>query len=456
MVNAFGHAMPAIVRPQARRLHCRDPRIVANYVKKYEQRAIQYELLPRVEKLLSQVKYPLSYSLQQEFEELDSLRCSITREAEQKCRKLRKSQVAFSLALQLASRHIKLFLLLHKKLSGRKVSSRLIMRTLAKTGLNREVLGLSKAQVETRLKESYSAYYQVKKGHVANRQSYLEDLASALADQQDTSKVNMIHQLKEREHQRAVARKIRYLQGKLNRNSTTMVTIEATDGSLQDITDKVLMEQAIMDSNAEKFRQSHHRPFYKDPLKRDFGFKDLTPASGRVLAGVYESNLPIPLAEQLLLKALHKPTAVREAEPQPMDISLVNYRYFWSRARETTSSYPCAVSFSTMKAGSTSNLISAIECHLTRIPLLSGYAPLRWRKCLDVMIPKKSGITTLSGLRTICLFATDCNFAFKHIGRAMMGLAEKTKALAPEQYSSRKRHRVTDLAVNKALTYDIV
>jgi hypothetical protein len=72
------------------------------------------------------------------------------------------------------------------------------------------------------------------------------------------------------------------------------------------------------------------------------------------------------------------------------------------------------------------------------------------------MIPKKSGITTLSGLRTICLFATDCNFAFKHIGRAMMGLAEKTKALAPEQYSSRKRHRVTDLAVNKALTYDIV
>ncbi|MFN9979429.1 MAG: hypothetical protein ACK53Y_05925, partial [bacterium] len=114
-------------------------------------------------------------------------------------------------------------------------------------------------------------------------------------------------------------RKIRSLQGKLNRNSTTMVTIEATDGSLQDITDKVLMEQAIMDSNAEKFRQSHHRPFYKDPLKRDFGFKGLTPASGRVLAGVYESNLPIPLAEQLFLKALHKPTAVREAGPQPMD-----------------------------------------------------------------------------------------------------------------------------------------
>jgi hypothetical protein len=139
-----------------------------------------------------------------------------------------------------------------------------------------------------------------------------------------------------------------------------------------------------------------------------------------------------------------------------MDISLVDYRYFWSRARETTSSYPCAISFSTMKAGSSSNLISAIECHLTRIPLLSGYSPLRWRRCLDVMIPKKSGVTTLNGLRTICLFATDCNFAFKHIGRAMMGLAEKTQALAPEQYGSQKRRRATDLAVNKALTYDII
>jgi len=37
-----------------------------------------------------------------------------------------------------------------------------------------------------------------------------------------------------------------------------------------------------------------------------------------------------------------------------------------------------------------------------------------------------------------------------------MQVAERTKLLAPEQYQSRKRHRAIDLAVNKALTVNIM
>jgi len=69
---------------------------------------------------------------------------------------------------------------------------------------------------------------------------------------------------------------------------------------------------------------------------------------------------------------------------------------------------------------------------------------------------KKSGITDLAGLRTIVLFPVDCNYAFKHVGREMMKVAESTKSLAPEQYGSRKQHKAIDLAVNKALTFDIL
>jgi hypothetical protein len=72
------------------------------------------------------------------------------------------------------------------------------------------------------------------------------------------------------------------------------------------------------------------------------------------------------------------------------------------------------------------------------------------------MLLKKSGVTDLSGLCTIVLFPVDCNFAFKHVGRSMMRVAEKTKSLAQEQYGSRKRHKAIDLAVNKALTFDIL
>jgi hypothetical protein len=72
------------------------------------------------------------------------------------------------------------------------------------------------------------------------------------------------------------------------------------------------------------------------------------------------------------------------------------------------------------------------------------------------MLQKKSGVTDLSALRTIVLFPVDCNYAFKHIWWKMMQIAELTKSLAPEQYGSRKRHKAIDLAVNKALTFDIL
>jgi hypothetical protein len=72
------------------------------------------------------------------------------------------------------------------------------------------------------------------------------------------------------------------------------------------------------------------------------------------------------------------------------------------------------------------------------------------------MILKKSGITDLSGLRTIVLFPIDCNYAFKHVGREMMKVAKSTKSLAPEQYGSRKRYKAIHLAANKALTFDIL
>ena len=73
---------------------------------------------------------------------------------------------------------------------------------------------------------------------------------------------------------------------------------------------------------------------------------------------------------------------------------------------------------------------------------------------IDVMILEKAGLTALSNLRTIVLFHPDCNYAFKHVGREMMMLAEKAGSLAPEQYGSRKRRRAINLAVNKTLVND--
>jgi hypothetical protein len=264
-VNAFGHVMSTIAKPKARRLHCQDPRVVYNYVRRYEVLAQQHQLLPKIEDFMCRAQYPLSLSLQEELETLDNLRVMITAEAEKKCRKLRKGQVAFSPELQQASRTIKAYSLIQKKLLGKKVSSRLIRRSLKKAGIPTNVHGLSIEEIKTKLKDAYNSYYTIKKDHIAKRQTHLEELAEALAEVQNINKSNMLRQLRKREHQRAVARKIRYLQGKAAKVSTTVVTIESPEGGCKDITDKSEIEEAIMKSNEAKFRQSHHRPFFSRP-----------------------------------------------------------------------------------------------------------------------------------------------------------------------------------------------
>ncbi len=235
-----------------------------------------------------------------------------------------------------------------------------------------------------------------------------------------------------------------------------MVTIVDPEGKRTEIMDQKEMEQAILASNHQKFRQSSGTPFYLLPLKQEFGFKGLTAAAQATLAGIYESNFDIDSQILDVIAQWQMPERVKELGPLKMDMTLESYTAFWKKAKENTSCYPSALSFSTMKAGATDPDIAALECSLTRIPLRYGFSPQRWKFCLDVMLLKKSGVTDLSSLRTIVLFPVDCNFAFKHVGRSMMQVAEKTKSLAPEQYGSRKKHKAIDLAVNKALTFDIL
>jgi hypothetical protein len=244
--EAFGHNMPAVVRPKTRRLHNRDPRIVANFHKTYERLAKRYNLVERALKLDEASTHPLSLEHQYEYETLDAIRCDITACAEKRCRKLRKGQVAYSPQVHLASIRITAWSLLQKHRQGLKVSSRLLKRSMKKANLSNEVRMFPMRQIQNCIKEAYQHYYQLKGNDRELRYTFLEKLAEAVAADGNTSKEKALKQLREREGQRETATKIKYLSGKLNRGSTTMVSIETTPGVYKDITAQSAIEQAIM------------------------------------------------------------------------------------------------------------------------------------------------------------------------------------------------------------------
>jgi hypothetical protein len=220
----------------------------------------------------------------------------------------------------------------------------------------------------------------------------LENLAEALAQESNTKQLKRLTQLRERETQQSVARKIRYLRGKGSLGSTTLVMEEKENGRVIEYTNKKDIEQAILSCNQAKFQQSHHRPFYQFTLAQEFRFKGTTMAANAVLAGVYETPHHIPQSEREFLQALQMPEKVKELNDN-MHLSTETYTRFWNKAKERTSTYPDALLFSTMKAGSKTPSIAEAECMITRIPLKAGYAPKRWKNCMDVMILKRSGVT---------------------------------------------------------------
>jgi len=307
----------------------------------------------------------------------------------------------------------------------------MLSRALKKVNLAPEVRGYEENLLQENLKFAYQEYYKIKGNSKELRQTALENLAEAIASFGNVTQEKALKALRDREAQRHKARKIRYLRGKIHTGSTIMVTTVDDEGS-------------------------RFAPFYLSPLKEEFGFKGLTSVSQAVLAGLYESNHDIDQRTLDVIAQWQMPDAVKALGHLKMEMSVNSYVRYWRKARENTSCYPSALSFATMKAGAHDSKIATLDCQMTRLPLVVGFAPHRWKHCLNVMIMKKSGVTDLSGLRTIVLFPVDCNYAFKNVGREMMKVAEAMKSLAPKQYRSRKRHKAIDLAVNKALTFDIV
>jgi hypothetical protein len=125
----------------------------------------------------------------------------------------------------MAHRWIKAWYLLLKKAKGARTSSRLLNRSLRKASISPAARGLSIKKIEDKLKIEFQTYYKFKGSDKALRDTAMEQRAEAWAAKGNIKKEKMIAIIRHREKQCTTARKIRFLRGKLNKNSTTMVTV---------------------------------------------------------------------------------------------------------------------------------------------------------------------------------------------------------------------------------------
>ncbi len=78
-----------VIKPQARRLHCRNLQLVDNYIRHYEAYLKKHRLTERALALEQQRSLPINDNGHKEYKDLDPLRYKGVVEAVRKCRKLR-------------------------------------------------------------------------------------------------------------------------------------------------------------------------------------------------------------------------------------------------------------------------------------------------------------------------------------------------------------------------------
>ena len=252
------------------------------------------------------------------------------------------------------------------------------------------------------------------------------------------------------ECRREMFRKLKAVNKRNKDLSTKFVTMNTPEGKVR-ITDKVQMEDAIINENRGKYHQTESTcPFMQQPLRQHFGDKGVGPKTESLLDGKYQ--IPSKLSEHTkdYLELCKLPEG--ELVINPLTRSMDYFCTSWKKMREQTSSR--GLHFGHYKAATEyPNLMTAYH-RMAEILFRSGYSPDRWKKANNVMILKKEGVSDLDRLRTLVLFESDFNHNNKFFGRRMMEHMVDNNFIAKEQYS-RPGKKCIDHVLNRRLFFDL-
>ena len=136
-------------------------------------------------------------------------------------------------------------------------------------------------------------------------------------------------------------------------------------------------------------------------------------------------------------------------------ISPEEFKYFWKKITENTSSSISGIHYGHYKAAALSDPLAAFMAKKITLIARTGVPPDRWSYGLTVMLEKIAGIALVNKLRAILLMEADFNFHNKLVfGSRMLDTARKEGLIPAEQYSE-KQSTAEDGSFDKILQGDI-
>ena len=449
----FGHTITPPTR--ARRLRLQDPRTVQRYNEYLHIYVEDHHLWQRATalSLRSDFTHP---SFVQEYNAIDSLHTTGMHQAEKQCRKLRMGNKPYCPEYSRLGRMVIVWRLLVKLKSGGSVDSRYLRRQLKFALLSRDMIrSLTLEDLQARLQVAYRELNTFSKQSSTARSTWLEGLAMARAEQSGLTDDQELQALIHREHQRKEARIINSIIKPGQVFGLSLIQISTPQG-LQEITDKAEMESHLSNELAQRFHQAASTPFATEPLLSLMGPLGTNTGAQQILQGTFICPPDTDYWTKKLIPHLQYIPEYRTIQSEfLLTMNPTDHTIGWKKMKERTSPGYSSLSFAQFKAATLHPDLCSLDTTLANIPFYSGISPARWQQGIDVMLQKQEGNFNVEKLRAILLYESDFNQNNKRFGHQFMYLAEKYKAMAMEQFGSRKRMSAVDQSLNKCLTFDL-
>ncbi len=444
--------------PAKQRLKCQDPRIVGKYTKDLLAEITSQKWDTVIEELfVAASTNTWTETHLKQYNTIDLTLSQAKLAAENSCRKFRAGKIPWTPVLTQAINRILYWKGMAKHAARGRMSTTVLKRRATKGQIIFSVnhWNLTNQALSQRVKSAYEDYYSIK-AQTDRRDTWIGQLIEAKAAAKDVPKARLWKQLRQTEAARAKAGQVKRALGLAHSHTgLNQVNIPDPVNSNQRliVNDKHTLEKACLDEAHRRFTQAAVAPIANLSSTAGLGNLDTgSPAFLQILNGTYDTtNIQDPYTVKLI-KQLARPRGITEIASR----TEAEYITGWVRAKEKTASSPSGIHFGHYIAGVEEIVIAKINRLMATIPMMTGISPIWWRTTLNVMLEKLAGNCSVEKLRIIMLFEADLNNNNKWLGRALMANAEKHKALAPEQYGSRKGKAAGIQCLNKRLFYDYI
>ena len=419
----------------ARRLKLEDPRVVKRYLDLLSTTMDQHDLFRRMDTLHNAALIQPTDRIIEEYELIDILINKLMQEAEAKCRKLHTGSISWSPAYKESSLLLEYWLnrrtyLLRKHSNVRRL---IVLQNKLKIAYEPQ---LTFDDITQKIRNAHKYRRQCKQFADSLSLEYRTQLALAKEENGDTKAASYLKKLNYVESQRRLYRNIRHIEGKIRGGSTSKL-ITTNNGIEYEHTSKESIEKLCAAENERKYHQTESggSQLLLPEYIQELGNYGEGAAIPQVLNGEYTPPPSASSATRDFLEACSIQNEPRILAPQNKDIvsRYQDHVLGWRKRKEQTCTHHLHIGH--YKAALQNKNISWFLFQRSDIPEMTGYSPSRHRKCVDLMIMKKSQCYDVEKQRTIGILDTEYNQSNKKIGYDAMNHALSLQKIAPEQFA---------------------